>query len=463
MELKFNSNFLNHILLQAIMDTEFLQRIRTVVDVNTYKTKERKYIAELVYSYFDEYRKAPQDHFYDIFQKEKKKISNGLFEKCIDLIGNIKAINHSNPEYLLSHIKQAVKHFRLEEASVGFAQLVKAEKYDEAENLILKALKDPEDIQESCFDFFADISYIENRVSGKNYKMKSLVPGLDPLIGGFNPTWLVTILGTGKSGKTSWLVELAVAALVQGLKVLFITLEMSRSEIIDKFDQCIGFMTNSETEVLETMVFKNNQWIKIKKKLPSIYNLKKVKNARKALKKLGGDLIIDDVSSGKLNYKGVETVLDFQELNYGRLFDIIIVDYLGCMSPVDKGQNKKERIADNTLGLKQLAKKRNIIVVTAQQGNRKAMESKTFHSSMIADAIEPIFDSDLVLAICQTPQEEKNNVSRIYVAEHRHGKKHQEVSLVRDLSIGQIGLGIATPNLLTKEDSKDEKEMEDEY
>jgi len=462
MDLTFNSQFLNHILLQSIVSTDFLKRIINNISIDTFQSKERKFLIKLIFDYYGEFKKCPDDHFYDLIKENKSKISDKLYDKIMDLIDVLKNINHTNPEFLLSRISTAVKHFRLEEAAVQFAQHIKAQNYDEAEKTILQALRKPDELNNEYFDFFSDTDYIERRIAGKQYRMKNLIEGYCDLVPGFNATWLITILGIGKSGKSTSLIDMSVCALMQGLKVCYITLEMSKSEVVDKFDQCIGFFSTEENNKnIETMEFVNSQWVKIKKNVESIYNLKKVEKARKAIRKMGGDLFIADYSGGKGNYNTVENLLARLETE-GKIFDVLCVDYLGIMGPTDKGQSKKERIADNCLGLKALAKDRNLIVFTAQQGNRQAMTAKTLNSNQIADAIEPIFDSDLVTAICQTPTEEKNSIYRIYIAEFRHGKKHDSISMVRDLSIGQMTLGVATDNLKVKEPDEETK-AEDNY
>jgi replicative DNA helicase len=463
MDLNFNANFLNHLLLQSIVDSNFLKRIRNNISIDTFQSKERKFLIKLIFDYYDEFKKCPDDHFYDLIKENKSKISDKLYDKIMDLIGVLKNINHTNPEFLLSRISTAVKHFRLEEAAVQFAQYIKAQNYDEAEKTILQALRKPDELNTEYFDFFSDIDYIERRLSGKQYRMKNLIEGFCDLVPGFNSTWLITLLGATKGGKTSLLIDLAVCALMQGLKVCFVTLEMSKPDITDKFDQCIGFFSTDEHKSkIETMEFVNKQWVKIKKNVDTIYDIDKVQKARKAIRKMGGDLYIADYSGGRANYHTIETLLDTLETQDGKIFDVIFIDYLGIMGAVEKGQSKKERIADNCLGLRSIGKDRNLIVFTAQQGNRQAMGAKTLNSNLIADAIEPIFDSDLVPAICQTSAEEKNNIYRIYIAEFRHGKKHDYIQLVRDLSIGQMTLGVATDNLMVKEIDEETK-IEDNY
>ena len=69
------------------------------------------------------------------------------------------------------------------------------------------------------------------------------------------------------------------------------------------------------------------------------------------------------------------------------------------------------------------------------------MQAETFHAHMIADDIDTIFHSSVVLAMCQTKKEEREGKYRLYVAKNRHGKQHFSIGLIKDLSIGQIALG----------------------
>jgi hypothetical protein len=141
-----------------------------------------------------------------------------------------------------------------------------------------------------------------------------------------------------------------------------------------------------------------------------------------------------------LNWMDVERLTDELEETKGFFTDVLIVDYLGIMKETSANQTKKDRIGENCIGLKDLCGRKNLICISGMQGNRKAMQAKVFHSYLVADDIDSIFNSDLVLAICQTGKEEKENRCRIYIANSRHGKQHGSVGLIRDLTIGQAAL-----------------------
>jgi hypothetical protein len=439
--LEFNNHFLNQIIYHSISDDQFLKAIRNVVPLSTFKTKDRKHLMKIIYDFYDDYKESPKENFFDIFKEYEDTISDDLYDRCMNLIGVLKDITGSNGEYILSKINDAMYHFQLEEASIEFASLIKAKRYDDAAGVILEAIKRPRQIEEPYYNYVSDRGFIEDRLKENRYKMKTKISGLDDIIGGLRSKWLVTTLGATKAGKTWFLIEMAVSGMLQGLNVLFISLEMGKEQIDERLDMSVGFMTSSpsgEAEILRTM---GDGYIKSLEKIKSIYDISSVVKNRNRIQKIsGGNLEVVAFDRGRLNWIDVNRILDELEEKKGFYAEVVIVDYLGIMKETDTGQSKKDRISENCLGLKEIAATRNLICITAMQGNRRAMTAKVFHSYLVADDIDTIFNSDLVMAICQTEMEEKESKARIYIANYRHGKQHGSVGIYRDLSIGQFAV-----------------------
>lgn len=443
--LEFNNHFQNQIIFHAIYSDEFLRKIRRIVPLEIFKVREKHALMKVIYGYFDEYGKAPQDNFIDLFEEQAEGLPSDLIDRCVDLLDLLAGITGSNAEYILNRIRDAIQHYKMEEAIVECASLVKKGKYDEVKPIILKALQTPDELEAPYYDLLNDLTFVQNRISGPQYKMISRVPDLDKMIGGFKEKWLITLLGATKGGKTWWLIEMALSALLQGLNVLFVSLEMGKEQIDERFDMAISFASSSQTtSPQETMRKgpKEGEWVKTKEVLNSIYDVDFVLSNRQKFQKIShGSLRVMAFNRGRLNYMDIDVILDELVEQQGWVADCVIVDYLGIMKETVPGQNKKERIGENCIGLKELAAKRNIIVFSAMQGNRKAMTAEVFHSHLVADDIDTIFNSDLVMALCQTKLEESANKYRLYIANYRHGKQHQMIGMIRDLTIGQVCLG----------------------
>lgn len=441
MELDFNNHFLNQIIYHSIKNTKFIKAIRNVVPLDIYKTKDRKFIMDMIYGYYDDFKEAPRDNFSDLFKEREDSINEDLHKKCLNIFNILNDITGSNGDYILQRINDAIYHFQLEEASIEFASLIKGQNYNNAVATVLKAIKQPKVVEDPYYSYLTDKSFIEERINDKRYIMQTKIEMLDTIIGGFQTNWLVTCLGATKAGKTWMLIELALVGVWQGLNVLFVSLEMGKAQIDERLDMAVGFMTsnpNGEAEVLRKV---GDDYVKVNEKISSIYEIDKVIKERNKYKKIsGGHLEVVAFNRGRLNYLDIDRILDELEEKKGLFFDAVVVDYLGIMKETAPGQNKKEKISENSIGLKEIAGTRNMLAISAMQGNRKAMSAKVFKSNLVADDIDTIFNSDLVLAICQTDIEEKESKARIYIANYRHGKQHGSVGIYRDLSIGQFSI-----------------------
>lgn len=444
--LEFNNHFLNQIIFHAIYDNEFLRKIRNLIPIEIFKVREKRILIQIIYNYYDEYKKSPQDNFIDLFEEQAEDLQNDLKDRCIDLLEILAGITGSNSEYILTRIKDAVQHFKLEEALVESAALVKKGKYDEVKPIILRAIMTPEELDDPYYDLLSDRTFIESRINGPQYKMISRINDLDRVIGGFKEKWLITLLGATKGGKTWWMIEMALSAVLQSLNVLFVSLEMGKEQIDERFDMAISFASSSPyTKDMQDTMRKgpaDGEWVKSKEILPSIYDIDLMLANRIKFKKVSnGSLKVMAFNRGRLNYMDIDSIMDELIEQQGWICNVLVVDYLGIMKETSSGQNKKEKIGENCIGLKEIAAKKNLIAFTAMQGNRKAMTAEVFHSHLVADDIDTIFNSDLVMAICQTKAEEAFNKCRLYIANYRHGKQHGMIGMVRDLTIGQVCVG----------------------
>lgn len=441
MDLDFNNHFLNQIIYHSIKNTNFIKAIRNIVPIDIYKTKDRKFIMDMIYGYYDDFKEAPRENFSDLFKEREDSINEDLHKKCLNIFNILNDITGSNGEYILQRINDAIYHFQLEEASIEFASSIKSQKYNDAIAIILKAIKKPKVVDDPYYSYFTDKSFIEERISDKRYLMQTKIKMLDEIIGGFQTNWLVTCLGATKAGKTWMLIELALVGVWQGLNILFVSLEMGKAQIDERLDMAVGFMTSNPDGQAEMLRKVGDDYIKVNEKADTIYEIDKVIKARNKYKKIsGGHLEVVAFNRGRLNYLDIDRILDELEEKKGLFFDAVVVDYLGIMKETAPGQNKKEKISENSIGLKEIAGTRNMLAISAMQGNRKAMSAKIFKSNLVADDIDTIFNSDLVLAICQTDIEEKEGKARIYIANYRHGKQHGSIGIYRDLSIGQFSI-----------------------
>ena len=436
----FNDHFLNCIIYGCITDTQFLKKIRQSFPLDAYKDPIRTRVAEIIYRYIDQYDEAPDEHFYDLFDEFLETVPKPKQRLYLSYIRVLRDIENYNPEYILDKVFEAVRHIRIEEAVVEAARLVTSKKYDEAKRAILDAFKDPVTRKFQYLDYFSSKDDLISRVSQKPYLMQTMIPSLDRIIGGIRRQEVVIWLGTPKAGKTYGLISMAHAALLQGLVVVFISLELHRERISGRMDQTAGFLGGTKAPRQEVLEWRRNRWVKRTKEIDNIYDLRTVLETRGKLAKYGGKLIIASAPGGTRSYQDIELFLDELETHDRIMPQIVIVDYLRNMKGMVPAQKTKERISWNCQGLVKIASERDCIVFSAQQGNRQAMRSNILYPHMIADDIDPIGYVDMVIPICQTEEEQARNQARLYLAIVREGAAGAVIRVTRDLSRGQFWL-----------------------
>lgn len=438
--LQFNNNFLNHIIYGCIEDTAFLKQIRQHFPIDSFRAPIRMKLAELLYDYLDNYKECPGDEFYNLFDDFIQTVDQSRRDSYIQYIGVLKDIANINKQYILDNIFKAIRHIRIEEALADAAKLVKQKKYDDAERLFLNAMKDPTKHNFHYIDYFTESESLIARATEEPFIMKSMITAMDKIIGGFKKGETIVWVGTPKSGKTFGLVSMTHAALMQGLVVVFISLELHRYRIAGRMDQTTSFLGGLKQAAQEVMIYRNGKWVKVQREIATIYDTRKSKEGRDKLARFGGKLIIASAPGGTKNFRDIRLFLDELEQYGGVMPNVLVVDYLRNTGNTVPNQKRKEKVSENCLGLVSIGQELGCVVHTAQQGNRQAMKSKVLTPDMVADDIDLVGFADIIPTICQTEAEEKENKARIYLSRVRDAPQGAQIEIVRDLTRGQFHL-----------------------
>ena len=183
------------------------------------------------------------------------------------------------------------------------------------------------------------------------------IPKLDQLIGGFKPLGLYIIAARTNVGKSALMIQFALEAIKQGKKVLFLSLEMTNEEVIERIVVNEGridssYLNTGGDKLMQEQ--KNNIRIGLAK-------------ARSALEPYLDNLIMVDK---KLSIDEVTLCSTEQKA------DIIFVDYLQYVDPVGSHFSRHREVAQVSAGLKSIAKDLGVPVVAAVQVNRAPASSK---------------------------------------------------------------------------------------
>jgi replicative DNA helicase len=232
---------------------------------------------------------------------------------------------------------------------------------------------------------------------------------LDSITGGFQKGNLVVIAARPSMGKSALVTNMAENAVLEGHAVALFSLEMSESELAQRF---VASQAKIPGDDLRKGRVAENRWPKI----------------LDACKRLSaGALYVDDSSdTGVLEVRAKSRRLHHQ-LPGG--LNLIIVDYLQLMRHEGRLENRVEQVSQISRGLKGLARELDVPVVALSQLSRAVEQRGGDKKPILSDlresgAIEQ--DADLVMFIYREEyylkeESERPGEADIIIAKHRNG------------------------------------------
>jgi len=94
-EFNFSKNIQNSILYLGIYDEDVIKHISLLINPNNFQSEYARFTSKLLIDFYTEFKKAPKDHFWDLFEQEienknftdsKKNLYSSFFKKIIKAI-----------------------------------------------------------------------------------------------------------------------------------------------------------------------------------------------------------------------------------------------------------------------------------------------------------------------------------------------------------------------------------------
>jgi replicative DNA helicase len=231
---------------------------------------------------------------------------------------------------------------------------------------------------------------------------------LDALTGGFQPGNLVVIAARPSMGKSALVANIAENAVTEGHAVALFSLEMSESELAQRF---VASQARIRGDELRKGRVAENKWQKI---LAACQRLAEA------------PLWVDDSSdTGVLEVRAKARRLHHQV--QGGL-GLIIVDYLQLMRHEGRVESRVEQVGQISRGLKGLARELDVPVIAISQLSRAVEQRGGEKKPILSDLRESgqiEQDSDLVMFIYREEYYDKDSErpgeADIIIAKHRNG------------------------------------------
>ena len=291
----------------------------------------------------------------------------------------VEEFNDRHVEWFMDEFETFCRHKALEKAILDSTDLLETKDYGTVETKIKEASQIGL-VKDLGLDYYDNpkerLEWIKNQAGAISTGWQVIDK---KLYGGLNRGELTFFAGGSGAGKSLFLQNLALNWSQSGLNVVLISLELSEQLCSMRLDSMISGYGTSE-------VMKNIEDVDLKVRTKG---------------KGAGRLRVKQLSNG-INANDIQSFLREYEIQSGVKVDAVVIDYLDLMMPVSKRVNPGDLfIKDKYVSeeLRNLAVEWNVLMVTASQLNRGAVEEIEFDHHHIAGGISKIQTADNVIGI----------------------------------------------------------------
>jgi len=291
----------------------------------------------------------------------------------------IDGVNDNHVDWFLDSFERFCRHKALEKAILESTDLLESADYGAVENLIKEASQVGlvKDLGLEYFDNPKErLQYIKSQAGATSTGWRDVDR---KLYGGLNKGEITIFAGGSGAGKSLFLQNLGVNWALAGLNVVYISLELSEQLISMRLDAMVSGYGTRE-------IMKNMDDVDLKVRMRG---------------KGAGKFRVKQMSSG-VTTNDVRAFIREYEINSDIKVDVVLVDYLDLMMPINSKISANDQfIKDKFVSeeLRNLAMETGVILVTASQLNRGAVEEIEFDHHHIAGGISKIQTADNVIGI----------------------------------------------------------------
>jgi KaiC/GvpD/RAD55 family RecA-like ATPase len=351
-------------LRMMVTNSELYTRVMNIMNSENFE-RSLKPVAELFKTHTDKYRVLPDP--------TQIKATTGVD------IDPIPELNDGHYDWFFDEFESFTKRQELERAILKAADLLEKGEFAPVEKLIKDAVQISLQ-RDMGTDYFADPKGRINKYFNSGGQVSTSWPQMDKILyGGMSRGELNIFAGGSGSGKSLVMMNLALSWLQAGMSGVYVTLELSEELTSLRTD---AMLTMMGTKAIRKDIDTTELRVKMAGKKSGKYRVKSL--------------------PAQSNVNDIRAYLKEVQIQTGIKIDFVMVDYLDLVMPVSVKVNPNDQfIKDKYVAeeLRNLAKELNVLLVTASQLNRSAVDETEFDHSHIAGGISKINTADNVFGI----------------------------------------------------------------
>ena len=423
----FSENIQRGILYLLKSNKDFYLQIINLVQPDYFEFPSHSKIFGKVKEHYEKYGKLPTDDFIiqDIKPTLGARENASDYEDELSYINNVDTSTVGNTEYMLDLVEGFAKKEAMKGAIADSISLIKENRIDEVEALVRKALLINRDV-DTGQDYFTDLIGRWDRIFNKKneVKYKTVLPSINKsLEGGLGTKEMAMVVAPPGVGKSLYLVNQGVQSMIEGRKVLYISLEMSEDKIAQRFDSIMTLVPQFKLKDPANQLTVKERLDMFQQEFP------------------GSQLVIKEFPTGQATINTIRNLL-VQLKNYDEFEpDLLIVDYLELLRPTRDIQQEYHAQQKTAEELRGVAMEYNFLVWTATQTNRQGRMVKIITDAELGDSYGKIRTCDFAMSLNQSEEEFDEGKMRAYVIKSRNGRPRFIVPMDVDYSVLRMSEG----------------------
>lgn len=434
MAYEFSENIQRGILFLSKFNRDFFSQIAPLVKADYFEYPVHSTMYKALNEYFAKYSKLPtDDYLLEYCRKNKSEREDySSYEDEVSVVNSMDASSIEHTDFFMDIIEEFAKKEAMKEAIMNSIEHIQADDFSRVEDEIRSALTVSRNMSLGQL-YFDDVTnrWIRNIERRKEAKFKTVFKTLNKeLEGGLGSKELAMVVAPPGVGKSLYLVNQGVQALMEEKKVLYVSLEMSEDKIAQRFDSVItqigqGYLEHKQPDLLKRLNIFREQFV-------------------------DSNLIIKEYPTGLASVSDIRALLS--QLRNFEAFepDILIVDYLELLG---SGRDAPEYQAQEYLAreLRGLAVEHGILVWTATQTNRQGSNVNVITDTELGDSYGKFRTVDYCISLNQSAEEFDESRMRAYVMKSRNGKTRFQVPVSIDYNTLTMS-EMASPSVLESDD-----------
>ena len=395
------------ILSSLIHNEEYCRKAAPFIEANYFQERIEKVIVQEILSFFGKFNRLPTQDIVKIELNNRKDITDKELTEAQRIVDTLHS-DRTNMDWLIENTEKFCKDRAVYNAILNSIKIIDGKDPNLSQDAIPKILSDALAIsfdQNVGHDYIVDATERYDFYHRKEEKVAFDIDILNKITsGGMSKKSLNVILAGTGAGKSLFMCHVASSTLMQGLNVLYITMEMAEEKIAERIDANLMNLSMDELKVIDRTVFDNR--------------------VSKIASKTRGKLIIKEYPTASAHSGHFRALIE--ELKGKREFtpDVVIIDYLNiCTSArlkMGASVNSYLYIKSIAEELRGLAVEYNVPILTATQTTRGGFNNSDVELTDTSESFGLPATADLMLALIRSDELDDLNQIMIKQLKNRY-------------------------------------------